>query len=61
LPIGLSNSEAMDLQNFFKITPEQAVEILKKHGTVISVEEAKLVLDFLYDLVKLALDEDFKL
>lgn len=39
-----------------RVTPERAVEILKKHGTNISVEEAKLMLDFLYRFAKLTLE-----
>ncbi|EHQ24804.1 hypothetical protein Mucpa_0615 [Mucilaginibacter paludis DSM 18603] len=42
------------------ITPEKAVEILKKHGTEITVDQAKLMLDFLYKFAKLALDQVFK-
>jgi hypothetical protein len=39
-----------------KVTPEKAVEIMKKHGNEITVEEAKLMLDFLYKFGKLTLD-----
>lgn len=43
-----------------KITPEKAVEIMKKHGTEITIEEAKLMLDFLYKFAKLTLEIVFK-
>ena len=39
-----------------KITPEKAVEILKKHGTIITENEAKIMLDFLYKFAKLTLE-----
>ncbi len=33
-----------------KITPEKAVEILKKGGMDVTIEQAKLMLEFLYKL-----------
>lgn len=33
-----------------KITPEKAVEILKKNGMDVTLEQAKLMLEFLYKL-----------
>ena len=36
------------------ITPEKAVEILKKHGTVVTLEEAKIIMSFMYKIGKLA-------
>jgi hypothetical protein len=44
-----------------KVTPEKAVEIFRKHGTEITVEEAKLMLDFLYKFAKLTLENVLKL
>lgn len=41
-----------------KVTPEIVVEILKKHDSVISVNDARLILDFLYSLAKLALQQE---
>jgi hypothetical protein len=43
-----------------KLTPEKAVEIFKKHGTNITVDEAKIMLDFLYKFAKLTLDHVLK-
>lgn len=37
-----------------KLTPEKTVEILKQHGTIVTVAEAQIILDFLYDLAKIA-------
>lgn len=35
------------------LTPEKVVKILKKHGTIISVEQAKKVLEFYRKFAKL--------
>jgi hypothetical protein len=42
------------------ITPEKAVEILQGYGTIISLEEAKIILDFMYKIAKLSLDQYIK-
>jgi hypothetical protein len=40
-----------------KMTPEKAVEMMKKQGTMKSpLEEAELMLDFLYRFAKLTLE-----
>jgi len=39
-----------------QLTPEKAVEIMKNKGTEITIEEAKLMLDFLYKFAKLTLE-----
>ncbi len=43
------------------LTPEKAVEILKKHRTIVTIEEAKLILDFMYKLGKLSIEQYVKL
>lgn len=43
------------------ITPEKAVEILKQHGTKVTVAEAKLILDFMYKIAKLSVEQYIKL
>jgi hypothetical protein len=42
------------------ITPEKAVEILKKHGTVVTLEEAKIILNFMYIIGRLAVNQNVK-
>lgn len=42
------------------LTPEKVVKILKKHGTNLSIEEAKKVLDFYKKFAKLWLNQVFK-
>ena len=40
-----------------KITPEIAIRILKEHGTLVTVREAELILEFMYTFAKLALNQ----
>ena len=42
------------------ITPEKAMKLLKEHGTIITVEQAKIILNFLYKFGKLTLHQAFK-
>nr|WP_294895167.1 hypothetical protein [uncultured Pedobacter sp.] len=42
------------------ITPEKAIKILEQHGTFVSLEEAKIVLDLMYKFAKLALSNNLK-
>ncbi len=37
-----------------KMSPEKAIKVLKSHGVTVTVEEAKLILDFLNKLAALA-------
>lgn len=43
------------------ITPEQAIKILQQYGTNVTVEEVKKILDFLYKLGKLSIDQYIKI
>lgn len=43
-----------------KVTPEIAVKLLREHGTIVTVEEAKLILDFMYKFAKLAVNQQVK-
>ena len=43
------------------VTPEKAVEILKKHGTVVTLEEAKIILNLMYRIGKLAVNQWVKM
>jgi len=40
-------------------TSIHSFEILKKHGETVTIEEAKLILEFLRNLAKLALEQYF--
>lgn len=39
------------------VTPEQAIEILAEHGTKVTKEEAKLILDFMYKFCILVVNQ----
>ncbi len=43
-----------------KITPERAIEILRKDGLEINFEQAKLILKFLYQMADIAIDQYMK-
>lgn len=43
-----------------KVTPEKAVEILRKEGKEVSIEEAKKILDFLKNLAKIVVKHYLK-
>lgn len=42
------------------VTPEKAIEILAKNGINISSEKAQELLDFMYFLAKLIVEQNFK-
>lgn len=42
------------------ITPQKAVEILRENGTIVTIEEAKLILEFMYKFAILAVDQIVK-
>lgn len=39
------------------ISARKAMETLRKHGTVVSINEAELILDFMYKFAKLSLKQ----
>jgi hypothetical protein len=43
-----------------KIRPEQAVELLRKKGIEVTVEQAVLILEFLYLLANIVIAEHLK-
>ncbi len=43
-----------------KITPEKAVEILKKGGMDVTLEQAKLILEFLYRLADISVAQQLE-
>ena len=40
--------------------PEEIVKILAAHGTKVTLEEAKIILDFMWKLANMALDQYLK-
>ncbi len=46
----------MTTENTRKITPEKALGILQKHGLKVTLEQARIILDFLYKLAHVAVN-----
>ena len=44
-----------------KISPELAVKILKENGQNVSLKEARIILDFMYKIAKLSVNQYIKL
>lgn len=44
-------------KDFSSITAEQAIELLKKHGTIVTVQEAEQILIFTDHLVNIAVEQ----
>lgn len=40
-----------------KLTPEKVVNILGKHGTKVSIEEAEIILQFMRKIADIAVDQ----
>ncbi len=40
-----------------KISPERAIEILKKDGLEVTMEQAKLIVEFLYQMAEIVIDQ----
>ena len=40
-----------------KISPEKAIEILKKDGLEVTLEQTKLILEFLYQMAEIVVDQ----
>jgi len=64
LPI-LAVQKYITMQVYYKkekrtLTPLKAQQILAKHGTIISLENAAIMLDFLYKLSNLSVSEALK-
>ncbi len=40
-----------------RISPEKAIEILKKDGLEVTLEHAKIILEFLYQIAEIVVDQ----
>jgi hypothetical protein len=40
-----------------QIKPEEIVEILRDYGTIVTIEEARIILEFMWKLANLTLDQ----
>jgi|GEM_PF-7057949 len=50
----------IDNWNEQSVTPEEIMHIYKKHGTILTSEQAKDILDFMQIMVNIALDQVFE-
>ena len=39
------------------IKPEEIMQILREHGTIVTLEEARMILEFMWRLANLTLDQ----
>ncbi|WP_298302410.1 hypothetical protein [Hydrotalea sp.] len=44
-----------------EMTPSQVMKILAKHGTVVTEDEAEIILDFVSKMSKIAIDQYLRL
>lgn len=42
-----------------KVSPEKAVEILAAHGTIVTIDQGKLILEFMYAMANIAFTQYF--
>lgn len=40
-----------------RISPERVVELLKEHGTLVTLDEAKIILEFMYTFAEISLSQ----
>lgn len=43
-----------------RISPEKALEILKRDGVIATTDEAKIILEFLYQMAEIVVDQYLK-
>ncbi|WP_352423380.1 hypothetical protein [Proteiniphilum sp.] len=47
----------MEKENKHGLTPERVIQILKKKGTYVNLEEAKIILDFVNKIAHIAVNQ----
>lgn len=47
----------MEDEALIRITPDKAIEILRKDGIVVNIEEAHIILDFLYSIASIVVEQ----
>lgn len=56
----IKRSEMETVKEGARITPKKALEILRKGGLDVTLEQARLILDFLYKMADIAMSQCFK-
>ena len=47
----------MEDEVLMRITPDKAIEILRKDGIDVNIEEAQIILDFLYSMANIVVEQ----
>lgn len=47
----------MEKMHVGRISPEKAMELLKRDGIIVSRKQAVILLDFLYEMAEIAVDQ----
>ncbi|MBN8859335.1 MAG: hypothetical protein J0H29_13160 [Sphingobacteriales bacterium] len=47
----------MEDEVLMRITPDKAIEILRKDGIDVHIEEAQIILDFLYSMANIVVEQ----
>lgn len=47
----------MELNEEKGVTPEKVIKILEKHGTKVTLEEAKIILEFMRKLARITVNQ----
>ena len=47
----------MEDEVLMRITPDKAIEFLRKDGIDVNIEEAQIILDFLYSMANIVVDQ----
>ena len=47
----------MENEELIRIAPDRAIKVLRKDGIDVNIEEAQIILDFLYIVAKIAIEQ----
>ena len=47
----------MEDEVLMRITPDKAIEILRKYGIDVNIEDAQIILDFLYSMENIVVEQ----
>lgn len=52
-----TRGNAMDREGGHKISPKRAVKLLKEDGIDVTIEQAKVILDFMYEMAEIVVEQ----
>jgi len=47
----------MEIEGRHRISPERAVRLLKEDGIEVTIEQAKVILDFMYEMAEIVVEQ----